>query len=109
MTYEEVKNKLDKCEAALKQLKNSKNNRVSKEKVESLIIIQESLTKKLKTLIEADGVVSTDDEGKAEKLAKKGINVKLTNESLDHNQTVSQRQHSKLNEEKQRLGKKYYG
>jgi hypothetical protein len=47
------------------------------------------------------------------RFAKAGFKFKLIPEVLciylDHNQTISQRQHNKLNEEKQRLGKKYYG
>jgi hypothetical protein len=47
------------------------------------------------------------------RFAKAGFKFKLIPEVLciylEHNQPVSQRQHSKLNEEKQRLGKKYYG
>lgn len=89
MTYQEIKDRLDKCETALTQLKNGTYTTLSKEEVisktEQLQILKESLTKQLNLLKEEDdmednGYVATDDEDKAEDLAKKGVKVKLTKE-----------------------------
>lgn len=85
MTYKEIKNKLNKCELALYKIQNNPNGKypdnIMKEKTAKLKVLKEELNKKLKTLSEQDkGVVSTDDPKDAEDLAKKGLNVKLTNE-----------------------------
>ena len=85
MTYQEIKDRLSKCELTLTKLKNgtyNKSNETIAEKVKQLTIIKESLQKQLK---EADkGVVYTDDEKKAKELADDGADVKLTDE-LDEN------------------------
>jgi hypothetical protein len=90
MTYQEIKDRLSKCELALNKIKNgshSSTSTVNLEKAKTqLKVLKESLTKKLTLLKEADeemgddGFVATDDEGKAEDLAKKGVKVKLTKE-----------------------------
>lgn len=88
MTYQEIKDRLTKCEVALTQIKDGNYNSSStpdlEKAKEKLELIRESLTKKLRLLKEEDmgddGYVATDDEGKAEDLAKKGVKVKLTNE-----------------------------
>jgi len=81
MTYQEIKDRLSKCELTLEKLKNGSNN-IDKadlvNKTKKLEILKESLQKQL---IEAEkGVVSTDDEKKAKDLADDGVNVKLTKE-----------------------------
>ena len=82
MTYQEIKDRLSKCELTLEKIKNgtyknTKNINV-KETTEQLTILRESLQKQL---LEADkGVVATDDENKAKELADDGVNVKLTSE-----------------------------
>lgn len=86
MTYEEIKDRLSKCEIALNSLKNGNHTNLSKEqvtnKVEKLQVLKESYKRLLKEAddMEDNGYVATDDEDKAEDLAKKGVKVKLTNE-----------------------------
>lgn len=85
MTYNEIKEKLTKCEAAIIQIQ-SKSPKQQKtvsiqEKKRKLIALRESLQSKLRLLKEEEqGTVLTDDPKDAEDLAKKGVNVKLTNE-----------------------------
>ena len=94
MTYEKIKDRLTKCESILQRIKqsNDKDKEVEVAKLEVKIsTLKESLTKKaiqakLTTLKEQEdkgtkGTVSTDDEGEAADLAKKGVNVQLTNEN----------------------------
>lgn len=89
MTYQEIKDRLSKCEVALNQLKDGANSKINSKEFEStkskLEIMKESLITKLNLLkeqsIDDDGYVATDDEGRAEDLAKKGVKVKLTNEA----------------------------
>ena len=94
MTYEEIKNKLSICEKALNSLKTTGYKKATKEetklKIQEIKVLKEGLEKRL---LEADsGTVRTDDEAKAEKLAKKGVNVQLTEEDegvqFDQNQTA---------------------
>jgi len=90
MTYQEIKDRLSKCELALNKIKDgtySSTSTVDLKKAKTqLEVLKESLTKKLALLKEADeemgddGFVATDDEDKAEVLAKKGVKVKLTKE-----------------------------
>ena len=90
MTYQEIKDRLSKCELALTKIKDgtySSTSTVDLVKTKTqLEVLKESLTKKLALLKEADeemgddGFVATDDEGKAADLAKKGVKVKLTKE-----------------------------
>jgi len=89
MNYQEIKDRLTKCEIALTQIKNGKYTSQSPEQLQQtklqLEVIKESLNKKLSILKEEDemgdnGYVATNDERKAEDLAKKGVKVKLTKE-----------------------------
>lgn len=88
MTYTEIQDRLNKCEVALNQLKNGAPKTMPKEQVASSInklqMLKEQLGSKLKGIAEQemgdDGYVATDDEDRAEDLAKKGVNVKLTKE-----------------------------
>ena len=95
MTYRELKERLSKCELTLEKIKNGshtqKNNIKVKETTTKLTLLRESLRKQLSEMDMKGGTISTDDESKAEKLAKKGANVKLTSEmkpgdeeSLEH-------------------------
>ena len=82
MTYQEIKDRLTKCENTLNLIKNGQYKSVKKVDIEEttkkLEVLRESLQKQL---IEADkGVVQTDDEDKAKELADDGVNVKLTSE-----------------------------
>ena len=81
MTYQELKDRLSKCELTLEKIKNgtySKSNKDLNQTVEKLTILKESLQKQL---AEADkGIVYTDDEKKAKDLADDGVNVKLSDE-----------------------------
>ena len=78
MTYQEIKDRLSKCELTLEKLKNgnTKDTIGTKDKINKLSIIKESYINLLK---EADkGVIYTDDEKKAKDLADDGANVKLS-------------------------------
>ena len=79
MTYQEIKDRLTKCELTLEKIKDGQyTGKYIAEKTEKLTVLKESLQKQL---LEAEkGMVSTDDEKKAAALADKGINVKLTSE-----------------------------
>lgn len=81
MTYQEIKDRLSKCELTLEKLKDSNtigSTKDIKNKVQQLTLLKESLQIQL---AEADkGVVYTDDEDTAKDLADDGANVKLTNE-----------------------------
>jgi hypothetical protein len=100
MTYQEIKNRLAKCEFSLKCIADGSYKTKSKAKLtettKKLIVLKESLQKQL---VEAEGTVRTADSGEAEKLADKGVNVDLvepkdleTNEqegsSFDQNETA---------------------
>ena len=81
MTYQELKDRLSKCELTLEKIKNG-TYKTSKENitktVEKLNLLKESLQKQL---AEADkGIVYTDDEKKAKDLADDGVDVKLSDE-----------------------------
>ena len=79
MTYQEIKDRLTKCELTLEKIKDGSYKPANiVQTTEKLTVLRESY---LKLLNEADkGMVSTDDEKKAAALADKGINVKLTSE-----------------------------
>ena len=81
MTYQELKDRLSKCELTLEKIKNGTYNSSKEnipETVKKLTILKESLQKQL---AEADkGIVYTDDEKKAKDLADDGVNVKLSDE-----------------------------
>ena len=94
MTYRELKERLSKCELTLEKIKDGshtqKDNINVKETTTKLTLLRESLQKQLAEM-DMKGSIATDDERKAEKLAKKGVNVKLTaemkpgdGESLEH-------------------------
>ena len=89
MTYEEIKNKLSICEKALTSIKTGGYKNLTKKdtqlKIQELRTLKEGLEKKLN---EQDGVVQTDDEAKAEKLAKKGVNVKLQDKLTEQDKGV---------------------
>lgn len=90
MTYQEIKERLDKCETILSQLKDSDNPSASKQKIAAVkkkvevlreSLLKEALSSKLQILSEAEmGTVTTDDSREAEKLSKKGVPVQLTTE-----------------------------
>jgi len=78
MTYQEIQDRLSKCESTLEQLKKGAVQPTEKITVKNLEVLKESLEKQL---LEADkGVVYTDDEQTAKDLADDGANVKLTSE-----------------------------
>ena len=90
MTYQEISNRLSKCELALSKIKNGTYGSTIpadlNKTVKTLEVLKESLYKQLNIIKEEeemgdDGYVSTDDEGAAEDLANKGVKVKLTSES----------------------------
>jgi len=89
MTYQEIKDRLSKCELALSTIKNGTHRNSTSINLiktkESLEVLKESLTNQLTLIKEEDmgddGYVSTDDEGAAEDLANKGVKVKLTKEN----------------------------
>jgi len=96
MNYQEIKERLTKCETILKRIRSNDSDKPEVDIVkleEKITFLKESLTKKaielkLTNLKEqedkgTDGTVSTDDEGEAADLAKKGVNVKLTKEQAD--------------------------
>ena len=75
MTYQEIRERLTKCENTLESLKNGsyKNNTSIdvKETTHKLEMLRESLQSQL---LEAEkGMVATDDENKAKELADKGV------------------------------------
>ena len=79
MTYQEIKDRLTKCELTLEKIKNGKysGNDVA-EKTKQLTVLKESYQK---LLAEADkGTISTDDEDTAKDLADDGANVTLRTE-----------------------------
>ena len=88
MTYQEIKDRLSKCELALSKIKDGTYSSTSPTDLnkieEKLNLLKESYTKLLKEVedgeIGDDGFVSTDDEDKAADLAKDGVKVKLTSE-----------------------------
>ena len=79
MTYQEIKDRLSKCEYTLKAIKNGKLKEKNNTTVEKLELLKESLQTQL--LEQEKGMVVTKDSEEAEKLAKKGVNVKLTTEA----------------------------
>lgn len=85
MTYQEINDRLSNVQTALTSLQNGtypdlKGMNVQ-QTVAQLESIQETLQSQLKVLEEQEqGMVATDNEVEAEKLAKKGVNVKLTKE-----------------------------
>tara|TARA_R110000824_G_scaffold18026_6_gene72142 strand:+ start:9933 stop:12023 length:2091 start_codon:yes stop_codon:yes gene_type:complete len=95
MTYQEIKKRLTKCERILNKVKQQEHPSSEADVIkleEKVSLLRESLTKKaiqermsMLRINEmedkgTDGTVTTDDEREAADLAKKGVNVKLTNE-----------------------------
>ena len=90
MTYQEIKNRLSQCELILKKVKqedvqdSNKSQALTSRIKEEIVTLKESLSKTYKNEMNdkgTTGTVSTDDEGEAADLAKKGVNVQLTNEN----------------------------
>ena len=83
MTYQEVQDRLTRVQSALTSLQDGTYNNIQSinvpQTVSQLQEMEESLKAQLTVLAE-EGMVATDDEAQAEKLAKKGVNVKLTKE-----------------------------
>jgi len=82
MTYQEIKDRLEKCENSLKSIQDGTFKATKgvdiKETKKKLQLLQESLKKQLKEVDK--GTVMTKDISQAEKLADKGVNVHLTKE-----------------------------
>ena len=90
MTYQEIKDRLSQCELILKKVKQGGIQDLNKSQAlagrikEEIITLKESLYKTYKNEMNdkgTTGTVSTDDEREAADLAKKGVNVQLTNEN----------------------------
>ena len=79
MTYQEIRDRLTKCELTLEKIKDgSYKGKDVTEKTQKLELLKESYQK---LLAEAEkGMVFTDDEKKAKELSDDGANVKLTSE-----------------------------
>ena len=84
MTYQEIKDRLSKCELALSKIKDGTYNSTTIQDLEAtrekLEVLKESYLKLLKEEDMEPGFVATDDEDKAADLAKDGVKVKLTSE-----------------------------
>ena len=85
MTYQEIQDRLSKCETALNTLNKVKSTDDKQEEVKNQIQKLEILRESYQSLLnEAEdiegGYVTTDDEDKAKDLADDGVKVKLTNE-----------------------------
>ena len=85
MTYQEIKDRLSKCELALSKIKDGTYNSTTIQDLEAtrekLEVLKESYLKLLKEEDDMEpGFVATDDEDKAADLAKDGVKVKLTSE-----------------------------
>jgi hypothetical protein len=82
LTFQEVKIRLEKVQQALEALQVQEKKQASTPQYEKqkaqLISLRETLENKLNILTEMDkGVIHTDDENKAQELAKKGVQVQL--------------------------------
>lgn len=114
MNYEEIRQKLVKCEVVVKAVRDryrqgTLSNQSSLDTLQKLEIVKNTLTNRLQELnikqdketpglenliietrriIEQEGTVQTDDPSEAEKLAKKGVNVKLHTEEQSQDQTI---------------------
>lgn len=85
MTYQEVNDRLTRVQTALQSLQDgsyANNTSINVPQMTSqLQEVEAKLKEQLLVLSEQEkGMVATDDEAQAEKLAKKGLNVKLTKE-----------------------------
>ena len=79
MTYQELKDRLSKCEYTLNCIKDGTLKDTNQKTVKKLELLKESLRSKIEE-IEDKGMVVTRDSEEAEKLAKKGVNVNLKTE-----------------------------
>ena len=79
MTYQELKDRLSKCEYTLTCIKDGTLKDTNQKTVKKLELLKESLRSKIEE-IEDKGMVVTRDSEEAEKLAKKGVNVNLQTE-----------------------------
>ena len=80
MTYQEMQERLTKVETLIQAVQQPRyQNKVQnvQETLTQLNTIKENLENKMKILAEAEGMITTDDEAQAEKLARKGHNVNL--------------------------------
>ena len=85
MTYQEVNDRLTRVQTALQSLQDgsyANNTSINVPQMTSqLQEVESKLKEQLAVIAEQEkGMVATDDESQAEKLAKKGVNVKLTKE-----------------------------
>ena len=78
MTYQEIKDRLSKCEYTLKCIKDGTLKEKDTKTIKKLELLKESLQTQL--LEQEKGMVVTRDAEEAEKLAKKGVNVNLKTE-----------------------------
>ena len=80
MTYQEMQERLTKVETLIQAVQQPRyQNKVQnvQETLTQLNTIKENLENKMKILAEAEGIITTDNEAQAEKLASKGHNVNL--------------------------------
>ena len=100
MTYQEVNDRLTRVQTALQSLQDGSYANTTSinipQMTSQLQEVEAKLQEQLLVLSEQEsGMIATDDESKAEKLAKKGINVKLTSEaegpqfSLDETKAIA--------------------
>ena len=83
MTYQEMQERLTKVETLIQAVQQPRyQNKVQnvQETLTQLNTIKENLENKMKIIAEAEGMITTDDETRAEKLARKGLNVNLKEE-----------------------------
>lgn len=114
MNYEEIRQKLVKCEIVVKAVRDKHrqgtlSSQDSLERLQKLEVVKNTLNNKLqelnikqdksipklhnlivesKRLIEQEGIIHTDDSSEAEKLAKKGVTVKLHKEEQEDEQEI---------------------
>ena len=80
MTYQEMQERLTKVETLIQAVQQPRyQNKVQnvQETLAQLNTIKENLENKMKIIAEAEGIITTDNEAQAEKLASKGHNVNL--------------------------------
>ena len=80
MTYQEMQERLTKVETLIQAVQQPRyQNKVQnvQETLTQLNTIKENLENKMKIIAEAEGIITTDNEAQAEKLASKGHNVNL--------------------------------
>tara|TARA_E500000318_G_scaffold76109_1_gene70707 strand:- start:2241 stop:3998 length:1758 start_codon:yes stop_codon:yes gene_type:complete len=93
MTYQEVQDRLSKIQASLQTINSNPSAELSVPTQQAIQQLQEEeniLKERLLILAEEEGSVETNDQDTAEKLAKKGVNVKLNiKEKLKENNGVN--------------------